>query len=226
MFLAEVRLIMSEIWRIRDTILRLCELHGALCRNIRFNFSTTFSNESRAISNSILQHLVEICVLFKMDFQKIVLAKMMINNIKYDATLACGMENISGGYEKYSFKTGITKKRGQSIFGTSEFGKFDFVLVEDRPLLDVGYLSKKAYEFAVIRKWQNGDLVRNLLFALSREIGELVEIHTWKSDEFVVIGQSDVDSTMSEIADIAIYLLRLCRVVGYVPSIDIDVQHI
>lgn len=70
-------------------------------------------------------------------------------------------------------------------------------------------------EFAWERRWNRYHLPRNLLLALLGELGELAEVFQWSPDESQPLTPELLDKAGQEIADVAIYLLRLadvCRV--------------
>jgi len=69
-------------------------------------------------------------------------------------------------------------------------------------------------EFSEIREWSQFHSIRNLALALTGELGELVELIQWKTDDGVndllgdTQGRADFEN---EVADISIYLIRLCQ---------------
>lgn len=77
-------------------------------------------------------------------------------------------------------------------------------------------------KFAHDRDWDQFHTPKNLIMAATSEMGELAEVLQWKSDEEVVAYLKSVEGKerlSEEIADVMIYLLRLCQ------KIDIDVLH-
>lgn len=76
-------------------------------------------------------------------------------------------------------------------------------------------------EFAAERDWDQFHTVKNLSMALAGEVGELVEIFQWLDDDAVRELLGDIESRRqieAEVADIAIYLLRIAQVA----EIDLD----
>ena len=82
---------------------------------------------------------------------------------------------------------------------------------------DIEELTAAIREFARERDWERFHTPKNLAMALSVEVAELVELFQWLTPEE---SESLVDTTEGraaiedEIADIAIYLLRLVDVLG------------
>lgn len=75
--------------------------------------------------------------------------------------------------------------------------------------------------FAKDRDWEQFHSPKNLAMALAGEVGELLEIFQWltekQSQEIVATDKGKI-KVKEEIADIAIYLLRLCD------KLDIDLD--
>ena len=82
---------------------------------------------------------------------------------------------------------------------------------------DIEKLTAAIREFAQQRDWERFHTPKNLAMALSVEVAELVELFQWITPEESVAlvdtpeGRAAVED---EIADIAIYLLRLADVMG------------
>jgi dCTP diphosphatase len=75
-------------------------------------------------------------------------------------------------------------------------------------------LSNKIQDFSDARDWSQFHTIKNLILAVSAEVGELAEVIQWKSDEEVAayLNTPEGKSKLSEeVADIAIYLLRICQ---------------
>lgn len=70
-------------------------------------------------------------------------------------------------------------------------------------------VQQKLRAFAAERDWERFHTPRNLLLALVGEVGELAELYQWDDGDGVAAQQ-----VAEEIADVAIYLLRLADVVG------------
>lgn len=146
------------------------------------------------------------------------------------------IQGKSGKYTKYSQQTGITKTEGQSTvnkdlnnisfestISDSETEEADFETIEGVTLL--------LRQFALDRLWNRFHTPRNIALALMGEVGELAELFQWSGDVanesvngnvngpcagLIGIGWSaeEVDKVGQEIADVAIYLIRLADVCG------------
>ena len=69
-------------------------------------------------------------------------------------------------------------------------------------------------QFSVDRDWDQFHTPKNLLIALVAEMGELSEVVLWKSDkdlENYLASSQGKEKISEEIADVAIYLIRLCQ---------------
>ncbi len=69
--------------------------------------------------------------------------------------------------------------------------------------------------FANERQWDRYHTPRNIALALLGEVGELAELFQWSGDEGLVhdmLSEETLDKVGQEIADVSIYLLRLCDV--------------
>jgi dCTP diphosphatase len=72
-------------------------------------------------------------------------------------------------------------------------------------------------EFVAERDWDQFHTPRNLILALTGEVGELAELVQWKSDDQVIGVLATPDGRAAfeqELADIAIYITRLAEVAG------------
>ena len=85
------------------------------------------------------------------------------------------------------------------------------------PLIDVTFLETALQQFADERDWQQYHSPKNLVMALSAEVGELVEIFQWKSEEQSKTVARDATTSQAvrdELADVLLYLVRLSSVLG------------
>jgi NTP pyrophosphatase (non-canonical NTP hydrolase) len=88
-------------------------------------------------------------------------------------------------------------------------------------LLDVAALEAALQRFADARDWNGFHTPRNLVLALTGEVGELAELFQWLSDdEAARIAQAPATAraVRDEIADVLLYLVRLSSVLG----VDLD----
>ena len=75
-------------------------------------------------------------------------------------------------------------------------------------------LLNKIQAFSDERDWSQFHTPKNLILAVSAEVGELAEVVQWKSDLEAVdyLKTPEGKSKLSdEVADVAIYLLRICQ---------------
>lgn len=69
-------------------------------------------------------------------------------------------------------------------------------------------------QFSELRDWDQFHTPKNLVLAATGEVGELAELLQWKNDEEIesyLQSQEGKARLSEEIADIAIYLIRLCQ---------------
>ena len=75
-------------------------------------------------------------------------------------------------------------------------------------------LLQKIQAFSDERDWSQFHTVKNLILAVSAEVGELAEVVQWKSDQELTeyLKTPEGKTRLSEeVADVAIYLLRICQ---------------
>jgi dCTP diphosphatase len=82
--------------------------------------------------------------------------------------------------------------------------------------MNIKEIQDKLAKFAKERDWDQFHSPKNLVMALTSEVGELNELFQWLSEK--ESENLDNDEVKQEIADIFIYLLRLCDKLG----IDIE----
>ena len=78
----------------------------------------------------------------------------------------------------------------------------------------IAKLQARIQSFSEDREWGQFHTPKNLILAATAEMGELAEVLQWKSDEevaeFLRSGHGR-ERISEEIADVAIYLIRLCQ---------------
>ncbi|CAL61095.1 Conserved hypothetical protein, putative pyrophosphatase [Herminiimonas arsenicoxydans] len=82
-------------------------------------------------------------------------------------------------------------------------------------LLDTKALEDVLKKFADARDWQQFHSPKNLAMALTGEVGELVEIFQWRTEEeswLVAQAPETAQHVRQELADVALYLIRLASV--------------
>jgi NTP pyrophosphatase (non-canonical NTP hydrolase) len=79
--------------------------------------------------------------------------------------------------------------------------------------MDISKIQNQLQTFASERDWEQFHCPKNLSMALSVEASELVEIFQWLTpEESNFPDQKQLASIRSEVADIAMYLIRFCDV--------------
>jgi dCTP diphosphatase len=79
--------------------------------------------------------------------------------------------------------------------------------------MDIKQIQEQLSEFASDRDWEQFHTPKNLTMALSVEASELVEIFQWLTPEQSSnLNDKQKKAVEEEIADVTIYLLRLCDV--------------
>ncbi|GGC10437.1 nucleotide pyrophosphohydrolase [Oxalicibacterium flavum] len=84
-------------------------------------------------------------------------------------------------------------------------------------LIDTQALEAALEDFANARNWRVHHSPKNLAMALTGEVGELVEIFQWRSEqESWQVAQlpETAEHVRQELADVALYLVRLASVLG------------
>ena len=88
-------------------------------------------------------------------------------------------------------------------------------------LVDVAGLQRALTAFAEARGWQKYHSPKNLAMALTGEVGELVEIFQWLTEDEshgVASDPASARAVRDELADVMIYLVRL----AFVMNVDLD----
>ena len=81
--------------------------------------------------------------------------------------------------------------------------------------MDLSKYQNIIQQFADERNWEQYHNPKNLVMALSGEVGELTEIFQWQNEEESKnLSDKDLQSAKEEIADIFIYLLRISDKLG------------
>ena len=81
--------------------------------------------------------------------------------------------------------------------------------------MNIKQIQEQLSEFASDRDWEQFHTPKNLTMALSVEASELVEIFQWLTPEQSSnLNDKQMNAVNEEVADVAIYLLRLCDVLG------------
>lgn len=134
---------------------------------------------------------------------------LFLTMINYDC-----LQGKAGKYTDYSSATGITKTTGQSTECASvrvdEKGTWTTTFLLDA----IPSISFRAQKFATDRDWLRYHTPRNILLALTGELGELAELLQFKGDQgcAALLTSTDMNKISQELADVTIYLLRLSDV--------------
>ena len=84
-------------------------------------------------------------------------------------------------------------------------------------LINVSRLESLLQSFAEERNWQQFHTPKNLIMALTGEVGELAEIFQWLSDDetkVILQNPKKAQAVQDELADVMLYLVRLSNVLG------------
>jgi NTP pyrophosphatase (non-canonical NTP hydrolase) len=84
-------------------------------------------------------------------------------------------------------------------------------------LIDVKGLSEALAAFSAERDWDQYHSPKNLVMALTGEIGELTEVFQWLSEaqsKLVATNPDTATAVREELADVTLYLVRLASVLG------------
>ena len=77
--------------------------------------------------------------------------------------------------------------------------------------MDIEKIKQRIQKFSDDRNWDEFHNPKNLVMALNGEVGELNEIFQWLNfEESMNLPDDVLAHTKEEVADIAIYLLRIC----------------
>lgn len=158
---------------------------------------------------ALLNQVIHLADLLSIDLVYVVETKMELNRRKYPVHLCKGK---AGKYTEYSGHTGITKDQGQTTL-TNADGKKDIEYNSSVFVRDLPVLTNRIRQFAIDRDWQIYHTPRNLLLALTGELGELIELVQFKGDDLhCTFTPPELDKLGQETADVTIYLLRLADI--------------
>lgn len=88
---------------------------------------------------------------------------------------------------------------------------------ERTPLVETSQLASALAIFATERDWHQFHSPKNLVMALSGEVGELTEIFQWMSEDASRAAGSNpatANKVREELADVLLYLVRLADILG------------
>lgn len=84
-------------------------------------------------------------------------------------------------------------------------------------MTDLERITARLRDFAEVRRWERFHTPKNLAMALAAEAGELLEHFQWLTPEESSALAEDpeaLEAVADELADVAIYLLRMADVMG------------
>lgn len=83
-------------------------------------------------------------------------------------------------------------------------------------LLETAALEAALQEFSRQRDWDQFHTPRNLILALTGEVGELAEIFQWLTDAQAeqIMHSDKAEHVRQEVSDVLLYLMRLVMVLG------------
>jgi dCTP diphosphatase len=211
---------------VRNLIFRLTALTGSLALvMLRDTADASFDDldmelDSESIMTRMLATLLRLSASLSMDLHAACHNKIKLNAKKYPVELCKGSADK---YTEYSKVTGISKTAGQSTIEESDStNPFDMnnasgdEINESFLAHSVPALTVQTRQFAADRDWHRYHTPRNLLLALTGELGELSEIFQFKGDvePNQPLSVEEQDKIKQEVADVTIYLLRLADVSG------------
>jgi NTP pyrophosphatase (non-canonical NTP hydrolase) len=85
--------------------------------------------------------------------------------------------------------------------------------------VDFSTLQNQLRAFAQERDWEKFHTPKNLVMALSGEVGELTELFQWLTAEESqnIMASSSKEAVKDELADVLVYCLRICDVLKIDP---------
>jgi NTP pyrophosphatase (non-canonical NTP hydrolase) len=138
---------------------------------------------------------------------KAVMAKIKLNQRKYPAKLCYGSIRK---YTAYTTTTNISETTSMEMNYPRALSTLE---VNDRNKFDAAMFGMimSAIAFTCERGFMKFDTPRNLMFAVTLELGELTELLQWKGDtpQSQVIRDNEWMNIAEELADITIYVLKL-----------------
>ena len=82
----------------------------------------------------------------------------------------------------------------------------------------IGILTSMLRAFATEREWQKYHTPKNLIMALTGEVGELSELFQWltpEEAERLMLDPNAAEKVRDEVADVATYCFRLADILGF-----------
>lgn len=90
---------------------------------------------------------------------------------------------------------------------------------------EIRELQKLIADFSKERDWEKFHTPRNLALALGSEVGELLAEFRWKTDKDIEVADQETRERIAlEIADVAIFLLRLADIINIDVSESVNIK--
>ena len=184
------------------------------------------SSIAKATGEAFAQ-LLTLASALHLDLRTCILKKIDLNAKKYPVELCRGK---SGKYTEYSKHTGITRTVGQctinNTIAATSTETAAAAAVSDEENQTIKGITLLIRKFANDREWNKYHTPRNIALAILGELGELAELFQWigdddnnnssttnKSNDIVsCFSEEMLDKIGQEMADVTIYLIRLCDV--------------
>jgi len=157
--------------------------------------------------------ILSLSLYMSFDLQLAIISKIHLNSIKYPYHLCSKDESTKTikKYDNYSKHTGINRNTSQPLNVKQELfpDHTRYKRLFYRCLLPL--LIHDLYHFIEERNWFKFEHPRNLCLAVMGELGELAELFQFRSDfvNVVDLEYNDFNKIAQEIADVAIYFIRL-----------------
>lgn len=171
-------------------------------------------NETIVGMVNILEQILKLSDLLSLSLVLEAEMKIELNRRKYPVHLCKGK---SGKYTEYSEHTGITKETGQDSMILNHNNEVCVGHDKSKYFISmIPLLTSRIREFASARDWHVYHTPRNLLLALTGELGELAELVQFKGDgRNCTLTNKEMEKLGQEMADVTIYLLRLADVCNF-----------
>jgi dCTP diphosphatase len=185
----------------------------------------------------LIYHLHQAATSLDLDLLLAIEAKLELNKLKYPVELCKGK---AGKYTQYSKVTGVTATNQSTLDRMAAHQAMPLSAMVER----IPAVAQEIAVFAEARRWAQFHTPRNLILALLGEVGELAELVQWKGDELQTPGAHDdpdtkvssgatasrnrfplgltsaeLDKISQELADVAIYSLRIATVCDIVDPV-------
>ena len=203
------------------------------CSGSELEFCKWRCGNIRDCAALVLKECLHTCVTLDVSFEAAVDRKMTINCRKYDKHVSKVSTCISSFFLisfTFSFTlpsfcsqgSDTTCKKWTELCTMSRthdlpeliksIGSLPKPATDHIAEVDLDTMSICAYSFVKDRQWECNDTPTSLVLALAGKVGELTKLYHWTDYEHDgFISDSCRTDTIMKVADIAIYVLRVCR---------------